>query len=242
MTRTVPSEHHSASAPAGPTRPTTRAGRRDAAAREHVVLLDDRHRIIGAAAKSVVHHRATPLHLGFSCHVLDEHGRALLSRRASSKATWPGAWTNACCGHPAPGETLRAAVDRRLTHELGVTSVRMALALADFAYRAVMPDGTVEHELCPVVVATIDRPPRPNPDEVDDVTWLPWPDVCRRAAAAPSTLTPWSVEQLARLGEVAPALLEAGGADDRLLDRPPPFSSSAGRQEDVPRFTGPATG
>jgi isopentenyl-diphosphate delta-isomerase len=230
MTRVTPFEQDTGTVTDGPRR-------------EHVVLLDDAHHIIGAAPKSAVHHRATPLHLGFSCHVLDAGGRTLISQRASSKATWPGAWTNACCGHPAPGETLRRAVDRRLGHELGVRSVRMSLALAHFVYRAAMPDGTVEHEVCPVVVATIDGPPRPNPDEVADVTWLPWADVCRRASAAPWTLTPWSVEQLAILGAGAPALLAAGGGEDRLLDRPPPFPPSASPQDGtVRRFAGPGAG
>lgn len=203
--------------------------RRHPAPHEQVVLLDADHRIIGTAPKASVHHRATPLHLGFSCHVLNADGRALISRRASSKTTWPAAWTNACCGHPAPGESLRAAVDRRLAHELGATARRQSLALPHFQYRAVMPNGTVEHELCPVVVATIDQPPRPNPDEVDDVMWLPWTDLCHRARAEPASLTPWSVEQLAHLGPIVPRLLTAGGPHDHLLDDPPPFRAHRAR-------------
>ena len=53
---------------------------------------------------------------------------------------------------PPPGETLRAAVARRLRDELGVAPSGMALAVPDFTYRAVMDNGIVEHELCPVVV------------------------------------------------------------------------------------------
>ena len=74
------------------------------------------------------------------------------TRRAASKATWPGVWTNACCGHPQLGETLRAAVTRRLREELGVTADGIGVAVADFTYRAVMANGVVEHEVCPVVV------------------------------------------------------------------------------------------
>ena len=136
---------------------------------EPVVLLDARGRPSGAVAKAEVHHRATPLHLAFSCHVVAPSGRVLLTRRAADKQTWPATWTNACCGHPRPGETLRHAVERRLRDELGLVPRRLVLAVPDFVYRAAMDEGTVEHELCPVVVAEVDRAPRPDPDEVDDV-------------------------------------------------------------------------
>ncbi len=41
-----------------------------------------------------------------------------------------------------------------------------------------MDDGTVEHELCPVVVAEVDGEPRPDPAEVDGVAWLTWAALC----------------------------------------------------------------
>ena len=191
---------------------------------EHVILLDGTGRAIGTMPKHAVHHRATPLHLAFSCHVVDETGRMLLTQRATTKRTWPGVWSNACCGHPQVGETIRGAVERRLREELGLVVDHVAMALPDFTYRAAMDDGTVEHERCPVVVARVKGDPTPRPGEVADLRWLPWPEVAA-LAQEPGRLSPWSVPQIAQLAELAssPASWLAGDLADRgqaLLDRP----------------------
>ena len=192
---------------------------------EHVVLLDGSGRAVGTASKAQVHTSVTPLHLGFSCHVVDEVGRVLLTQRAHSKATWPGVWSNACCGHPQLGETLRGAVERRLRDELGLLVERLALALPDFTYRAAMDDGTVEHERCPVLVAEVKGDPSPRADEVAALRWEPWPDLVARATAYPRALSPWSVTQVALLNALAesPATWLGSELSDRgqaMLDRP----------------------
>ena len=120
---------------------------------EEIVLLDPAGRAVGTAPKVASHHSDTPFHLAFSCYLIDEDGRVLITQRAHEKLTFPSVWTNSCCGHPAPGETLREAVWRRVQTELGVTVTAMALMLPEFTYRAVAANGVVEHERCPVVRA-----------------------------------------------------------------------------------------
>lgn len=173
---------------------------------ERVVLLDEVGRPCGTELKRAVHTADTPLHLGFSCYVVDASGRVLLTQRAATKTTWPGVWTNSCCGHPALGESVRDAVGRRLRDELGIDVGRMAMIMPDFTYRAEMANGVIEHEVCPVVVAEFHGEPRLNPAEVDDAQWVAWDDVCRRAATRPRSLSPWCVEQVGRLELMSPAL------------------------------------
>ena len=163
---------------------------------ELVSLLDNDGTPIGVADKLAVHTTDTALHLAFSCHVFNDAGEVLLTRRALGKRTWPGVWTNSFCGHPAPGEPMEDAVRRRADFELGVEIDDLTVALPDFRYRAVDASGIVENEVCPVYRARIASPLAPNPDEVAEWQWVA-PDALRAAVAAtPFAFSPWIVLQL----------------------------------------------
>ena len=162
---------------------------------EQVVLVDPDGAPIGTMAKAHVHTTDTPLHLAFSCYAFDPDGRMLLTRRSLAKRTWPGVWTNTCCGHPAPGEDLEDAIRRRLRHELGVEVESLRLVLPDFRYRAVAPDGIVENEICPVYFAQLRSDPQPHPDEVMQWQWINSADFLSATETVPFVLSPWSVLQ-----------------------------------------------
>jgi isopentenyl-diphosphate delta-isomerase len=73
------------------------------------------------------------------------------------------------------------------------------LVLPDFGYRAVDASGVVENEFCPVWVARLDGPLRPNPNEVAETTWVAWPRLVALVDSAPALLSPWCVAQVPQL-------------------------------------------
>jgi isopentenyl-diphosphate delta-isomerase len=171
---------------------------------EQVVLLDATGRAIGKSAKSDAHHASTPLHLAFSVFVLNHAGQVLLTRRALSKQTWPGVWTNSCCGHPGIGEPVPTAIHRRVREELRIEITHVRTVLPNFAYVATDASGIMENEICPVFVAQTVHPAPPlsaaNPEEVMDFAWTEWTAMAAAMAAAPFAFSPWAVRQVALLG------------------------------------------
>lgn len=166
---------------------------------EQVVLLDEAGHAIGVAGKTEVHHEDTPLHLGFSCYVVNGRGELLLTRRARDKKTWPGVWTNSCCGHPRPGEPLSAAVDRRLRDELGIHAEAIDLVLPAFRYHAVMSNGMSENEMCPVVRGRTEHEPHPDPNEVREFRWVDWAEFASAVTSGTLPVSPWCYYQVQQL-------------------------------------------
>lgn len=175
-----------------------------------VVLVDADGKPQGTAPRASVHGSETPRHLAFSCHLLADDGRVLVTRRALSKRTWPGVWTNAFCGHPRPGEDLADAVLRRGRDELGVGIEDLQVVLPEFSYSARDDSGIVENELCPVFVARLVGPAAeltPDPDEVAAWRLVEPGALADLVCVAPWAISPWAVRQLAD-----PRLLRAIGA------------------------------
>ncbi len=106
--------------------------------------------------------------------LIDPAGRLLLQRRAAVKTRFPPRWANACCGHPAPGESLSVAAIRRLREEIGLGPVALT-EVGVYVYYAEDPvTGRVEFEYDHVLLGRIDadEPLLPDPDEVADLRWV----------------------------------------------------------------------
>jgi len=155
-----------------------------------VVLVDENDQEIGTMGKLEAHQPPGVLHRAFSVFAFDSRGRALVHRRAASKYHFPGLWTNTCCSHPMPGESVADGARRRLVEEMGLRAE--CVPRFAFQYEAADPaGGLIERELDHVCTAQSDADPRPDPAEADAWRWVEPDDLDAEIAASPESFTPW---------------------------------------------------
>jgi isopentenyl-diphosphate Delta-isomerase len=155
---------------------------------ELVELVDNEDRPIGTAEKMDAHRRGLR-HRAFSVIVWNARGELLLQRRAASKYHSAGLWTNACCGHPRPGEDVALAARRRLAEEMGFTC--RPIPLFRTHYRGKVGGGLIEDEIVHVFGGRHDGAVDPAASEVQDIRWI---EPCTLAAdleARPEAYTVW---------------------------------------------------
>ena len=155
-----------------------------------VILVDALDRETGRAARERAHAGEGLLHRAISLYVFDGRGRVLLQRRAAAKRLWPGGWSNACCTHPLPGETVEAACRRRAREELGL-EVEPRFAFR-YTYAAAYRDVGVEREVCHVFTAVLSTADvAGDPAEVEATEWRDAADVLEALDRDPEAYTPW---------------------------------------------------
>jgi isopentenyl-diphosphate delta-isomerase len=136
---------------------------------EHVILVNEQDEAIGTMEKMEAH-RTGVLHRAFSILLFNSKGEILLQQRALGKYHSGGLWTNTCCSHPLPGETMEAATRRKLYQEMGV-DLQPTFAYK-FIYRATLDHDLIEHEYDHVYTGFYDGEPAINRDEVADWKYM----------------------------------------------------------------------
>jgi isopentenyl-diphosphate delta-isomerase len=157
-------------------------------AEERVVLVNEDDEAIGIEEK-IKAHRLGVLHRAFSIFVLNTSGQLLLQKRATTKYHSRGLWSNTCCGHPRPGETVETAARRRLNEEMGFDSELRKLF--HFVYDAKLEDGITENEYDHVLVGHFDGVPKANSIEVADWKWMDLATLTIDLAGHPEKYTYW---------------------------------------------------
>lgn len=155
---------------------------------DHVILVDAEDNALGTMEKMEAHRKGL-LHRAFSVVLLNSKGEVLLQKRASSKYHSGGLWTNTCCSHPLPGESLSHATQRKLQQEMGICPpIEPAFK---FIYRVELEKDLVEHEFDHVFAGTFDGEPRINKDEVDDWKFVNLAQLRQDTLENPDRYTHW---------------------------------------------------
>lgn len=153
-----------------------------------VILVNEQDQETGLMEKMEAHEKGL-LHRAFSVFIMNDQGDMLLQQRALDKYHSGGLWTNACCSHPLPGETVEAAAHRRLMEEMGFDCpIR---ELFQFTYRTEFDNGLIEHEYDHVWIGTYNGPVDPDPAEVHAYHFLPVNEIFRLMAEVPEQFTSW---------------------------------------------------
>ena len=156
---------------------------------EEIILVDEKDNETGSMEKLKAHENGGTLHRAFSIFVFNSGGKMLVQKRAAGKYHCAGLWTNTCCSHQNPGETLEEAVHRKLKQEMGFdTELREILK---FIYRAEFDNGLTEHELDHVFVGIHDGEVSPVPEEAEDYKWADVKQLREDVSRNPEKYTPW---------------------------------------------------
>jgi isopentenyl-diphosphate delta-isomerase len=155
---------------------------------EYVILVDEQDNDIGVMEKLRAH-REGKLHRAFSIFIFNAKNELLLQQRALDKYHSGGLWTNTCCSHPRPHETVKDAAHWRLFEEMGI-ACELSIKTS-FIYQTPFENGLTEHELDYVLTGTIHTDPVINPAEVNAFRWLSMEAVRKEVALHPEHYTSW---------------------------------------------------
>lgn len=165
-------------------------------ATEQVILVDENDNPTGIAEKLAAH-RAALCHRAFSIFIFRDTSaqELLLQKRAPHKYHSPALWTNTCCSHPRPSESVLDAGKRRLQEEMGIETELKSVGY--FHYIAHFPNGLTENEVDHVLVGFLTQADfQVNPEEVADYRWMTLAALRQELAATPEQFTPWLEQAL----------------------------------------------
>lgn len=158
---------------------------------EEVVLVNEQDVELGTMEKMEAHRQGL-LHRAFSVLLFNSKGEILLQKRASKKYHSAGLWTNTCCSHPRPGESIIDAAERRLHEELGISA--NPKPSFSFVYKVTLDNNLIEHELDHVLIGKFDGQPLANPDEIEDWKYVDLDWLRSDILVNPSNYTFWFKE------------------------------------------------
>jgi isopentenyl-diphosphate delta-isomerase len=155
---------------------------------EEVILVNELDEVIGSMEKMEAHRKGI-LHRAFSVFIFNRKGQLLLQKRAAHKYHSAGLWSNTCCSHPRPEETIEAAAGRRLMEEMGMQcDLNIAGSLI---YKAELDKGLTEHEYDYILKGITDELPQINTEEVSNYKYVSMKELKEDMQLNPGQFTFW---------------------------------------------------
>ena len=155
---------------------------------EEVILVNEQDEETGAMEKMEAHRKGR-LHRAFSIFIFNNKNEILLQQRAVNKYHSGGLWSNACCSHPKPGETIDAAAKRRLKEELGFETELEKIF--EFTYNTSFENGLTEYEFDHVFAGIYNDEIQFNKTEVQDICFRSMSEIESDLQTHPHKFTPW---------------------------------------------------
>ncbi len=172
---------------------------------EQILLVDKYDHESGYGEKLAVH-KTGKLHRAFSIFIFNKNKELLLQQRALTKYHSPGIWTNTCCSHQHPGETIDEAAHRRLQEEMGFDT---ALVPAfTFTYKVAFSSGLTEHEFDHVYFGRFDGSIQPNATEVESYRWISLATLSRAIKQDPAKYSYWLITSFDKMKKEAEVFLK----------------------------------
>ncbi len=159
---------------------------------EYVILVDENDQVLGQAEKMLAHEKAW-CHRAFSVFIfrkINNKIEFLLQQRHETKYHCGGLWTNTCCSHPRPNESILEAGQRRLKEEMGITLP--LISVGAFHYVAPFANGLTENEYDHVLLGEWTGTSfEVNPLEVQDYQWMSAEAIAVQMQVQGEQYTPW---------------------------------------------------
>jgi len=154
---------------------------------DDIILVDENDRQIGTGEKMEVH-KNNRLHRAFSIFVFNDKNDLMLQKRAGHKYHSGGLWTNTCCSHPHPGESVIDSAHARLQNEMGF-DIDLTEKFT-FQYTT-QYEGIAENEIDHVLFGHYNGEPEINLDEAEDWRWVSLTDLRKEIRENPEGYTSW---------------------------------------------------
>ena len=155
-----------------------------------VILVDENNHVIGQEEKLLAHQEGL-LHRAFSVMVYRDN-QLLFQKRSKEKYHSASLWSNTCCSHPLPEESLEDAVRRRMQEEMGFNCSSYTYS-GKSLYKLALDNNLIEHELDHIFMGKWeeDLRIRPSPLEVSDYRWITLEEWKKEYTDNPQSFTQW---------------------------------------------------